>query len=102
MFADGDWESSSDSDYEYYHTEIFEQLPSIQAVHASPNAQAEQVAGPGSDPGGAHTTWRPKDKEAEQPLKNMTLCIQAKRDIRWERTPLPPHLPHHVISEKTS
>lgn len=74
-------QSSSDSEYEYYQMEIFEQLPSTQAIHSSQNTEAFQEGGP--KPGAL--SKRLKDKESEQPLKNMALCIRAKREVRWER-----------------
>lgn len=81
-------QSSSDSDYEYYQTEIFEQLPSTRAIHSSQNTQPVQEGGPepGSGTGSALPPRRLKDKESAQPLKSMALCIQAKREVRWEGT----------------
>lgn len=87
LTAVGSDQSSSDSDYEYYQTEIFEQLPSIQAIHSSQNKQPVQEGA--HEPGGSigcGTSTRLKDKESAQPLKNMAMCIQAKRDIRWDGT----------------
>lgn len=86
LTADDSSQSSSDSEYEYYQTEIFEQLPSTQAIHSSQNAQPFQEGGP--KPGSSSCgplSRRLKNKESEQPLKNMALCIQAKREVRWER-----------------
>lgn len=81
-------QSSSDSDYEYYQTEIFEQLPSTRAIHSSQNTQPVQERGP--EPGSSISSGLPssrlKDKESAQPLKSMALCIQAKREVRWEGT----------------
>lgn len=86
LTADDGSQSSSDSEYEYYHAEIFVQLPSTQAIHSSQNTQPFPEGGP--KPG--TLSRRLKDKESEQPLKNMALCIQAKRSVRWERM-LPLH-----------
>lgn len=83
LTADESDQSSSDSDYEYHQAEIFEQLPSIQAVHSSQNRQPVQE-GP-HEPGacGPPSRWL-KDKESAQPLKNMAVSIQQKRGIRWD------------------
>lgn len=79
--ADDSSQSSSDSEYEYYQMDIFVQLPSTQAIHSSQNTQPFQEGGP--KPG--TLSRRLKVKESEQPLKNMALCIQAKREVRWEK-----------------
>lgn len=63
--------------------EIFEQLPSIQAIHSSQNKQPVQEGA--HEPGGSISCGPSrllKDKESAQPLKNMAVCIQGKRDIR--------------------
>lgn len=80
-------QSSSDSDYEYYHTEIFEQLPSIQAIHSSQKTQPVQTGA--HEPGGSIScdpSRRLKEKESAQPLKNMAISIPAKRAVRWDTT----------------
>ncbi|CAJ1053728.1 transmembrane channel-like protein 7 [Xyrichtys novacula] len=70
---------SSDS-CEYYQTEIFDQLPSIQAIRP---AQANQ-GGPES---GERTSYGAlsRDKTSTQPLRNLVMCIQGKRDARDRR-----------------
>lgn len=80
-------QSSSDSDYEYYQAEIFEQLPSIQAIHSRQKTQPVQKEAhePGGSVGG-DPSGRLKGKESAQPLKNLAMCIQAKRVVRWEPT----------------
>uniref|UniRef100_A0A3Q3W1X3 Transmembrane channel-like protein n=1 Tax=Mola mola TaxID=94237 RepID=A0A3Q3W1X3_MOLML len=55
--------SSLSESCEYYQTEIYDQLPSIQANRSQ---------------------W-PKVKESTQPLRNLALCMQGKRDTRWDR-----------------
>ncbi|XP_056892806.1 transmembrane channel-like protein 7 isoform X1 [Takifugu flavidus] len=82
LSSDDGSQSSSDSEYEYYHTDIFELLPSTQAVHSSQNTQPFQEGGPKP---GQTLSRRLKDKESEQPLKNMALCIQAKKEVRYRR-----------------
>lgn len=82
---------SSDS-CEYYQTEIFDQLPSIQASRPGQNTQglSEACAAyqggpePGDNISHGHLSRRPKDKDSMQPLRNMAMCIQGKRDARWE------------------
>lgn len=72
---------SSDS-CEYYQLEIFDQLPSIQACRPDHSRQPH-LGGPepevshGQPPRGQRDGFR-------QPLRNLPLCIQAKRDARWE------------------
>ena len=75
---------SSDS-CEYYQTEIFDQLPSIQASRPEQDRQGSWEAcedhqgGPGA---GQRISQGPKDKASTQPLRNMVMCIQGKRDAR--------------------
>lgn len=79
---------SSDSDScEYYQTEIFDQLPSIQATLFRQNTQPISEGGPepGGDIGHGLLSRRPKDKESTQPIRNLAMCIQGKRDARWEK-----------------
>lgn len=71
---------SSDS-CEYYQTEIFDQLPSIQASRQQ-NTQGGPEQGENTSYG--HLSRGPKDKASTQPLKNLVMCIQGKRDARWE------------------
>ncbi|XP_045904415.1 transmembrane channel-like protein 7 isoform X1 [Micropterus dolomieu] len=83
---------SSDS-CEYYQTEIFDQLPSVQAIRAEQNRQGFgepcQANQGGSEPGEkishGHLSRGPKDKTSTQPLRNLVMCIQGKRDARDRR-----------------
>ncbi|KAF3687321.1 Transmembrane channel-like protein 7 [Channa argus] len=82
---------SSDS-YEYYQTEIFDQLPSIQASRAEQNRQGVlepcEVYQGGPEPEEfSHGHWLrgPKDKASLQPLRNLPMCIEAKREARHRR-----------------
>lgn len=68
---------SSDS-CEYYQTEIFDQLPSIQASRPEQNRSEEQLE-PGNQSRG------PRDKASTVPLRNLAVSIQAKRDARERR-----------------
>ncbi|XP_070836124.1 transmembrane channel-like protein 7 [Chaetodon trifascialis] len=82
---------SSDS-CEYYQTEIFDQLPSIQAIRLQQNAKGllgepEAYQG-GPEPAeirNGHLSRGPKDKASTQPLRNLVVCIQGKRDARDRR-----------------
>lgn len=78
---------SSDS-CEYYQTEIYDQLPSVQASrsgHESQGTLERRNVGPESGDNVNHGPLpRPlKDKESTLPIRNLTMCIQAKRDARW-------------------
>ncbi|XP_065809237.1 transmembrane channel-like protein 7 isoform X1 [Labrus bergylta] len=77
-------ESSQSSDsYEYYQTEIFDQLPSVQALRP---VQAYQ-GGPelGKRVSHGQLSPGPRDKTSTQPLRNLVLCIQGKRNARDRR-----------------
>ncbi|XP_022611181.1 transmembrane channel-like protein 7 isoform X1 [Seriola dumerili] len=84
---------SLDSDYEYYQTEIFDQLPSIQACRPEQNRQGVlevcEVYQGSPEPGekliNGHLSRGPRDKLSMQPLRNLAMCIQAKRDTRDRR-----------------
>ncbi|XP_061536446.1 transmembrane channel-like protein 8 isoform X3 [Phycodurus eques] len=68
---------SSDS-CEYYHTEIFDQLPSIQFFWPERSRQdASEV-----DEELGHLSRGPRDKISTQPLRSLTMCIQGKRHAR--------------------
>lgn len=74
--------------YEYYQTEIYEQLPSIQASRSGHDSQGTWERrniglelGDSISHGSLHR--RQKDKESTLPIKHLTMCIQAKRDARW-------------------
>ncbi|KAA8595165.1 hypothetical protein FQN60_012300 [Etheostoma spectabile] len=83
---------SSDS-CEYYQTEIFDQLPSIQASRPEQDRQCHWEAseahqgGPqvGERISHGHLSRGPKDKASTQPLRNMVMSIQGKRDARDRR-----------------
>ncbi|XP_042341668.1 transmembrane channel-like protein 7 [Plectropomus leopardus] len=83
---------SSDS-CEYYQTEIFDQLPSIQASRPEQDRQGSWEAceahqgGPeaGERISHGHLSRGSKDKASIQPLKNLVMCIQGKRGARDRR-----------------
>ncbi|XP_044047327.1 transmembrane channel-like protein 7 isoform X2 [Siniperca chuatsi] len=83
---------SSDS-CEYYQTEIFDQLPSVQAIRPEQNKQGFwescQASQGGPEPGEkishGHLSRGPKDKTSTQPLRNLVICIQGKRETRDRR-----------------
>ncbi|AWP06115.1 putative transmembrane channel-like protein 8 [Scophthalmus maximus] len=79
---------------EYYQTEIFDQLPSIQACR--PGRSRQGVLGvceaergspqPGEKRSDGHPWTRaPRDKASLQPLRNLAMCIEAKRGARVRR-----------------
>ncbi|XP_076001695.1 transmembrane channel-like protein 7 [Genypterus blacodes] len=81
--AESNESTLSDDSYEYYQTEIYDQLPSVQAARAKQNTKAphgsleieeQQIYGILSS-----------DKTSTQPLKNLPISIQAKRDARNRR-----------------
>ncbi|XP_068585178.1 transmembrane channel-like protein 7 [Cebidichthys violaceus] len=79
---------SSDS-CEYYQTEIFDQLPSIQASRPEQDRQGPWEACEAPEAGErishGHPPRGPKDKEFTQPLRNLVMCLQGKRDARHRR-----------------
>ncbi|KAF1394843.1 hypothetical protein PFLUV_G00005340 [Perca fluviatilis] len=83
---------SSDS-CEYYQTEIFDQLPSIQASRPEQDRQCrweaseayQDVPEVGERISRGLLSRGPKDKASTQPLRNMVMCIQGKRDARDRR-----------------
>ncbi|XP_062244704.1 transmembrane channel-like protein 7 [Platichthys flesus] len=78
---------------EYYQTEIFDQLPSIQASRPEPRIQdflegCEAYQGctePTERLGDSHLSRGSRDKVSLQPLRNLPMCIQAKRGARVRR-----------------
>ncbi|XP_061578515.1 transmembrane channel-like protein 7 [Cololabis saira] len=87
-------ESSLSSDScEYYQTEIFDLLPSIQASRPEQNRHgplgASDTYGCGTEPTEGHSSTHlsrgPRDKTSMQPLKNLALCMQGKRGARERR-----------------
>ncbi|XP_073328630.1 transmembrane channel-like protein 7 [Pagrus major] len=94
LMSDESIHSSLSSDScEYYQTEIFDQLPSIQASRLEQSKQglfeACEASQGGQEPGEnishGHLSRGPKDKASTQPLKNLAMCIQGKRDARDRR-----------------
>ncbi|KAM9362620.1 transmembrane channel-like protein 7 [Symphorus nematophorus] len=78
---------SSDS-YEYYQTEIYDQLPSVQAIRPEQNTQGlweDYQGGPEPGENNGHLSRGLKDKASTQPLKNLVMCLQGKRDTRDRR-----------------
>ncbi|XP_059183969.1 transmembrane channel-like protein 7 [Centropristis striata] len=70
---------SSDS-CEYYQTEIFDQLPSIQASRPEQDRQGDPEPGERVSHGPLS-----RDKTSNQPLRNLVVCIQGKRGARERR-----------------
>ncbi|KAF3844026.1 hypothetical protein F7725_016074 [Dissostichus mawsoni] len=79
---------SSDS-CEYYQTEIFDLLPSIQASRPEQSRKPSEAYQDGPVPGEESVHGQlssgPRDKAPTQPLRNMVLCIQGKRSARERR-----------------
>ncbi|XP_051801488.1 transmembrane channel-like protein 7 isoform X3 [Acanthochromis polyacanthus] len=83
---------SSDS-CEYYQTEIFDQLPSVQASRPEQNRYGHLEAceayqgGPesGERINQGHPSRGQRDKTSEEPLRNLAMCIQGKRSARERR-----------------
>ncbi|XP_034095091.1 transmembrane channel-like protein 7 isoform X2 [Gymnodraco acuticeps] len=79
---------SSDS-CEYYQTEIFDLLPSIQASRPEQSRKPSEAYQDGPVPGeesvSGHLSSGPRDKAPTQPLRNMVICIQGKRSARERR-----------------
>lgn len=88
-FPDESMESSLSSDsYEYYHTEIYDQLPSVQASRSGHDGQGtweRRIVAPESGDNISYGSLRrpQKDKESTLPIRNLTMCIEAKRGARW-------------------
>nr|XP_020451791.1 transmembrane channel-like protein 8 isoform X2 [Monopterus albus] len=81
---------------EYYQMEIFDQLPSIQASRPEQNKRGVLEACEDYQSGTeVEEKWshgpllkeprRKRDKVSMQPLRNLAMCIQAKRDARDRR-----------------
>lgn len=91
---------TSDS-YEYYQTEIFDLLPSIQASRPDQGrpgllepCEANQGGTEPEQSSSGHLPRGQRDKPSMEPLRNLAICIQAKRDARWEAQN---KCCHHVI-----
>ncbi|XP_055358665.1 transmembrane channel-like protein 7 isoform X2 [Betta splendens] len=82
--------SDLSSDYEYYQTDIYELLPSVQASRAEQSgpgleSSGANQGGPGPEESHGRLVRGQTDKGSMQPLKSMPVCIQAKRDARERR-----------------
>ncbi|XP_060948132.1 transmembrane channel-like protein 7 [Limanda limanda] len=83
----------SEDSCEYYQTEIFDQLPSIQASRPEPRKQdfsegCESYQGstePSERLRNGHLSRGSRDKVSLQPLRNLPMCIQGKRGARVRR-----------------
>lgn len=93
VLTDESVESTLSSDScEYYQTEIFDLLPSVQAVRSQQDSydtlKTSEVHQGGPQPGEAFSTENqsrgPRDKLSLQPLRNLAICMQGKRSARWE------------------
>ncbi|XP_027872947.1 transmembrane channel-like protein 7 [Xiphophorus couchianus] len=94
LLSDESVESTLSSDScEYYHTEIFDLLPSVQAVRSQQDSydtlKTSKVHQGGLQPGEAFSTENqsrgPRDKLSLQPLRNLAICMQGKRSARERR-----------------
>ncbi|MEQ2258460.1 hypothetical protein XENORESO_020018 [Xenotaenia resolanae] len=88
LLSDESIESTLSSDScEYYQTEIYELLPSVQAVRSQQDtydtlkSSEAYHGGQGPDEGfGRDTQSRgPREKVSLQPLRNLAMCMQGKR-----------------------
>ncbi|KAF7656021.1 hypothetical protein LDENG_00047370 [Lucifuga dentata] len=80
----------SEDSCEYYQTEIFDQLPSVQAARAK-----QSIQGGGEASQGPHGGSEPEEKQSHghlsrektsmQPLRNLPMSVQAKRNVRDRR-----------------
>ncbi|XP_047434919.1 transmembrane channel-like protein 7 [Mugil cephalus] len=75
---------------EYHQTEIFDQLPSIQACRPELSRLGGfEAAQGGPEPedrlSNVHLSRGSRDKALMQPLRNRAICMQAKRSIRERR-----------------
>ncbi|XP_070684638.1 transmembrane channel-like protein 7 [Pempheris klunzingeri] len=92
LLSDDSIQSTLSSDSrEYYQMEIFDQLPSVQASRPEQDRQGvweeceAYQGGPESGANHSHLSRGPKDKTSTQPLRNLVMCIQGKRDARDRR-----------------
>ncbi|XP_040892312.1 transmembrane channel-like protein 7 isoform X2 [Toxotes jaculatrix] len=75
---------------EYYQMEIFDQLPSIQACRPEQSKQgflevSEAHQGSPEQGDNGQLSRGTRDKESLQPLRNLAMCLQAKRETRDRR-----------------
>ncbi|KAL7405270.1 hypothetical protein ABVT39_026352 [Epinephelus coioides] len=91
LLSDESTQSTVSSDScEYYQTEIFDQLPSIQASRPEQDRQGSwetceaYQGGPEAGERISHGHLS-RDKASTQPLRNLVMCIQGKRDARDRR-----------------
>ncbi|XP_028262103.1 transmembrane channel-like protein 8 isoform X2 [Parambassis ranga] len=92
LLSDESVQSSLSSDScEYYQTEIFDQLPSIQASRPNQSSHVEpcETSQGGPEPkeqlSHGHLSRGSKDKTSLQPLRNLPVCMQGKRTARDRR-----------------
>ncbi|XP_054897485.1 transmembrane channel-like protein 7 [Poeciliopsis prolifica] len=94
LLSDESIESTLSSDScEYYQTEIFDLLPSVQAVRSQQDSygtlKTSEVYQGGPRPEEAFGTENqsrgPRDKLSLQPLRNLPICMQGKRSARERR-----------------
>ncbi|XP_015239792.1 PREDICTED: transmembrane channel-like protein 8 [Cyprinodon variegatus] len=72
---------SSDS-CEYYQTEIYDLLPSVQAVRSLHGGYDTQESHGGPEP---EESRGPRDKMSQHPLRNLAMSMHGKRDARERR-----------------
>ncbi|XP_018520292.1 LOW QUALITY PROTEIN: transmembrane channel-like protein 7 [Lates calcarifer] len=89
LLSDESTHSSLSTDScEYYQTEIFDQLPSTQQNRQGFSDVCETYQGSqelGEKLSNGPLSRGPRDRASMQPLKNLAMCIQAKRDARDRR-----------------
>lgn len=81
------YSSQSSESCEYYQTEIYDQLPSVQASRSGQSTGLwEGTLQGGQEPEGntshGRLSRRPRDKESTLPLRNLAICMQGKRGAR--------------------
>ncbi|KAM4584062.1 transmembrane channel-like protein 7 isoform 2-T2 [Odontesthes bonariensis] len=94
LLSDESTRSTQSSDScEYYQTEIFDLLPSIQASRPEQSRNGPLEAneayrggsGPAEGISHGHLSRGPRDKASLQPLRNLPMCMQGKRQARERR-----------------
>ncbi|GAA6220228.1 transmembrane channel-like protein 7 [Lates japonicus] len=89
LLSDESTHSSLSTDScEYYQTEIYDQLPSTQQNRQGFSEVCETYQGsqePGEKLSNGPLSRGPRDRASMQPLRNLAMCIQAKRDARDRR-----------------
>ncbi|XP_071771429.2 transmembrane channel-like protein 7 [Centroberyx gerrardi] len=69
----------------YHQTEIYDQLPSSQAARPRQSGWEACEAGRGGTLQHGHLSRGARDKASTQPLRDMAVCIQGKREARERR-----------------